>query len=108
LKITGGSREKEMNIRQFIGLLLIVLGVISFFLSRVFAYFDEVRINYISGTYYIIYPYAGYALPLAIIGMVLLFVGVFFVVVKVERTRKTETEKPYLPPPPTFSIPITT
>jgi hypothetical protein len=86
-----------MNARQFIGLLVILLGAIALFLTIVFSFYYEERFTIIGTLARVLFPYASYPLPSAIIGTLLLIVGIFFIRVKVEPKKKSYSPRP-LPP----------
>lgn len=80
-----------MNIKQFIGLLLIVFGVSAIIASFAFSVYTEpISPLFPSFGYY--YPYENDVLPSAIIGIVLLIVGIIVIVAKVEIQGKTPSK----------------
>jgi hypothetical protein len=69
-----------MNARQSIGLLLVVLGAIFFLLAPEFITYHYLKEIDVHNDYIYSFPYAGFALPSAITGIVLLVVGIIFIV----------------------------
>ena len=83
-----------MNARRFIGVLVIILGAVAIFLAILFSFYYEERFTIIGTLALGLFPYANYSLPSAIIGTMLLVVGIFFIRVKVEPRKKSYSSPP--------------
>jgi uncharacterized integral membrane protein len=68
-----------MNARQLIGVLVIIFGAIALLLTAVFSFYNYERFTIVGTLMRVLFPFVSYPLPSAIIGTLLLAVGVIFI-----------------------------